>query len=329
MTLDSGTRIGPYEILAPLGKGGMGEVYRALDTKLERQVAIKILPAAVARDPERLARFDREAKVLASLNHPHIAQIYGIEESEYGRALILELVPGETLAQILKKGPLGLPETVRLATQIADAFEAAHDKGVTHRDLKPGNVMITPPSATARSSVKVLDFGLAAVTQPMSSGDPENSPTLTMARRNRALFWAPQATCLRNRRAACTWIGARISGPSAWCCGRCSRVSACSAARPFPTRWPTCCGRQSISKSCLRKHPPRCERCYGAAWTAMCGAACGYWRGAGDIGRAIDGATTAATSRSCTPPREAHSAVDSRGGYAWSVRPRSELSPFP
>jgi WD40 repeat protein len=150
----------------------MGEVYKARDTKLDREVAIKVLPAALARDPERLARFEREAKVLASLSHPNIAQIYGIEETDAGRALVMELVSGQTL-----KGPLSLGEALRIAGQIADALEAAHDRGIIHRDLKPANIMTTPAGV-----VKVLDFGLAAVTQPAAAGngDPNNSPTLTM-----------------------------------------------------------------------------------------------------------------------------------------------------
>ena len=167
MPLFAGDKLGAYEILAPIGAGGMGEVYRARDTKLAREVAIKVLPHHLAQDPERLARFEREAKVLASLNHPNIAQIYGIEE----RALVMELVPGETL-----KGPLPLETALSYARQIADALEAAHEKGITHRDLKPANIMITPAGV-----VKVLDFGLAAVA-PASAGesDPADSPTLTM-----------------------------------------------------------------------------------------------------------------------------------------------------
>ncbi len=168
MPLAAGDRLGTYEILAPLGAGGMGEVYRARDTKLDREVAIKVLPAALAGDADRLARFEREAKVLASLNHPNIAQIYGVED----RALVMELVPGEVL-----QGPLPLETTLNYARQIADALEAAHDKGIIHRDLKPANIMITPEGV-----VKVLDFGLAAVTQPSgeSSDDRHRSPTLTM-----------------------------------------------------------------------------------------------------------------------------------------------------
>src|SRR5579863_1090030 len=168
MSLASGARLGSYAIVAPLGAGGMGEVYRGRDTKLDREVAIKILPDLLAHDPERLARFEREAKVLAALNHPNIAQIYGLEQG----ALVMELVPGETL-----KGPLPLETALNYARQIAEALEAAHEKGITHRDLKPGNIMITPEGV-----VKVLDFGLAAVTptSAASEGDPTNSPTLTM-----------------------------------------------------------------------------------------------------------------------------------------------------
>jgi hypothetical protein len=167
MPLTVGTRLGPYEILAPIGAGGMGEVYRAKDTKLDREVAIKILPAALAKDPERLARFEREAKVLASLNHPNIAQIYGIED----RALIMELVDGETV-----QGPFPLETALNYAKQIADALEAAHGKGIVHRDLKPANIMITPAGV-----VKVLDFGLAVVAQSSDPSDAANSPTLTIS----------------------------------------------------------------------------------------------------------------------------------------------------
>jgi Tol biopolymer transport system component/predicted Ser/Thr protein kinase len=168
MPLSAGTRFGPYEILAPIGAGGMGEVYRAKDTRLKRDVALKVLPEAFANDPARMARFQREAEVLAALNHPNIAQVYGVEE----HALIMELVEGDPL-----KGPLPVETALQYARQIADALEAAHEKGIVHRDLKPDNVMITSAGV-----VKVLDFGLAAVLEgPASSAvDPANSPTLTM-----------------------------------------------------------------------------------------------------------------------------------------------------
>src|SRR6202171_3970139 len=155
MLISPGEKLGPYEIVAPIGAGGMGEVFRAKDTKLDREVAIKVLPSALARDPERLTRFEREAKVLASLNHPNIAQIYGIEESSSGRALVMELVPGETLT-----GRLPLETALHYAKQIAEALEAAHEKGIIHRDLKPANIKITPGGV-----VKVLDFGLATAAQ--------------------------------------------------------------------------------------------------------------------------------------------------------------------
>ncbi|HEY6931667.1 MAG TPA: protein kinase [Thermoanaerobaculia bacterium] len=177
MPLTAGSRLGPYEILAPLGAGGMGEVYRARDAKLNRDVAIKVLPEAVANDPERMARFQREAQVLASLNHPHIAAIYGLEKSGSIEALVLELVEGETLADRIAAGPVPVDEALIVARQIADALEAAHEKGIVHRDLKPGNVKITP-----EGKVKVLDFGLAkALTGDRSSPDVSHSPTLTAA----------------------------------------------------------------------------------------------------------------------------------------------------
>jgi serine/threonine protein kinase len=158
-----GRRLGVYEVLGLLGAGGMGEVYRARDTRLGRDVAIKVLPAAVAGDPERLDRFEREARVLASLTHPHIAAIYGVEETTAGdpdsvRGLVLELVEGDTLAERLAHGPVAVDQAVRIARQIADALDAAHEQGIIHRDLKPANIKITPTGV-----VKVLDFGIAKV----------------------------------------------------------------------------------------------------------------------------------------------------------------------
>jgi eukaryotic-like serine/threonine-protein kinase len=177
MTLSVGTKLGSYEIVAPLGAGGMGEVYRARDGKLNRDVAIKVLPQAVAQDLERLARFQREAQVLAALNHPHVAAIYGIEKSGDLEALVLELVEGETLADRISAGPIPIDEALAIGRQIAEALEAAHDKGIVHRDLKPANVKLTPDG-----KVKVLDFGLAkALTGDSSSPDATHSPTLTAA----------------------------------------------------------------------------------------------------------------------------------------------------
>ena len=151
-----GTRLAHYEITEHLGSGGMGEVYQATDSRLGRSVAIKLLPEAFTTDAERVARFQREARVLASLNHPHIAGIHGIEESSGRLFLVLELVSGETLSDRIARGPIPLDEAIAIATQIAEALEVAHDAGVIHRDLKPANVKLTPGG-----DVKVLDFGLA------------------------------------------------------------------------------------------------------------------------------------------------------------------------
>src|SRR5712692_2032190 len=159
MPLSAGTRLGPYEILASIGAGGMGEVYRARDTKLKRDVALKVLPEAFARDPERMARFQREAEVLASLNHPNIAQIYRVED----RALVMEMVEGES-----PKGPMPFEDAWHIASQIAAALEYAYEKGIVHRDLKPANIKITPEGV-----VKLLDFGLAKAVAPASAGDSQ------------------------------------------------------------------------------------------------------------------------------------------------------------
>ncbi len=179
MPLQPGTRLGPYEILAPLGAGGMGEVFRARDTRLGRDVAIKMLPVGFAADPERLARFEREARLLASLSHPNIAGILGLEEHGGTRYLILEFVDGETLEARLARGPLPVAEVLDVARQIATGLEAAHEAGIVHRDLKPGNIMLA-----SNGGVKVLDFGLAkagAATQSGSDPDLSASPTMTYA----------------------------------------------------------------------------------------------------------------------------------------------------
>ena len=176
MPLEPGTTLGPYSVTAKIGEGGMGEVYRARDTKLDRDVALKVLPEAFTQDPDRLARFEREAKVLVSLNHPNIGHIYGLEESEGIRALVLELVEGPTLADRIKQGPIPLDEALPIAKQIAEALEAAHEAGVIHRDLKPANVKVKDDG-----TVKVLDFGLAKAFQPDAS-DPglSQSPTISL-----------------------------------------------------------------------------------------------------------------------------------------------------
>jgi Tol biopolymer transport system component len=178
VALSPGTRLGPYEILAPLGAGAMGEVWRARDAKLDREVALKFLPSFFAEDPERLARFEREAKVLASISHPNIAGIYGFHEHQGIRFLAMEMVAGEELAERLKRGPMPLDDVLDAARQIADALEAAHEQGVVHRDLKPANIKLAPDG-----KVKVLDFGLAKALETVAASGPGRdsaaSPTIT------------------------------------------------------------------------------------------------------------------------------------------------------
>src|SRR6202049_2578638 len=187
MTIAVGTRLGSYEVVAQIGAGGMGEVYRARDSKLGRDVAIKVLPANFVNDPERLSRFQREARMLAALNHPNIATIYGLEQYDGGTCLVMELVSGETLAERVKAGALGIEEALKIAVQIAEALEAAHEKSIIHRDLKPANVKVTPDG-----KVKVLDFGLAkAFESDPANEDISNSPTLSRAATMQGVILGP------------------------------------------------------------------------------------------------------------------------------------------
>src|SRR6188508_1214958 len=177
MTLAPGTRLGPYEIVAPIGAGGMGEVYRAIDTNLKRATAIKVLPELMASDADRLARFQREAEVLATLNHPNIAAVYGLERSGQTIALVMELVDGPTLADRIAQGAVPVDEALAIARQITEGLEAAHEQGIVHRDLKPANIKLRPDG-----TVKILDFGLAKAVEPAavsSSPGTSLSPTIT------------------------------------------------------------------------------------------------------------------------------------------------------
>jgi eukaryotic-like serine/threonine-protein kinase len=175
MALAPGTRLGPFDIGARIGAGGMGEVYRAKDTNLGRDVAIKVLPDAFAQDPERLARFEREAKTLASLNHPNIAIIHGLERADGVLALVMELVEGPTLAVRIAQGPIAVEEALSIAGQIAEAVAVAHEQGIIHRDLKPANVTVRDDG-----TVKVLDFGLAKILEPIgANASLSQSPTIT------------------------------------------------------------------------------------------------------------------------------------------------------
>src|SRR3977135_2412060 len=177
LALTPGTRLGVYEVTAPIGEGGMGQVYRARDTKLNRDVALKILPDAFASDLDRLARFTREAQTLASLNHPNIAHIHGLEEFGGVRALVMELVEGDDLSQRIARGAIPIDEALPIAKQIAEALEAAHEQGIIHRDLQPANIKVR-----AGGTAKVLDFGLAKAMEPAAGSSPSNSmsPTLSL-----------------------------------------------------------------------------------------------------------------------------------------------------
>src|ERR1700739_3205476 len=173
MALTSGTRLGPYEIVAPLGAGGMGEVYRARDTRLDRTVAVKILTQGLADTPEVRQRFEREARAVSKFNHPHICALYDVGHQDGIEYLVMEYIQGETLEAVIEKGPLPSADLLRYASQIADALDKAHRQGVVHRDLKPGNVMLT------KAGAKLLDFGLAKGEEIIQGGDLSSSPTMS------------------------------------------------------------------------------------------------------------------------------------------------------
>jgi eukaryotic-like serine/threonine-protein kinase len=272
MPLSTGTRLGPYEILATLGVGGMGEVYRAADAKLGRAVALKVLSPALAGDADYMARFTREAQVLASLNHPNIAAIYGLEESDGVRALVvMELVEGLTLAERIAAGPVLLEETLHIARQIAEALEAAHEKGVVHRDLKPANVKITPEGV-----VKVLDFGLAKAAEAAMPISP-NSPTLTIRATQAGLimgtagYMSPEQAAARpvDKRAdiwsfgvvLCEMVTGRrvFNGEDAP-----DTLAAVVRAQPDLTGVPR--RLRKLLESCLEKDPRKRLRDIGDAW---------------------------------------------------------------
>jgi len=183
--LASGTQLGPYEIIEPLGAGGMGEVYRAHDSSLGREVAVKILPAAVTQNPEHAARFERQARILASLNHPNIAAIHGLEDAGGVCFLVLELVSGLTLDRVLASGPVTLDQALRICAQVAEALEAAHEKGIIHRDLKPLNIKLT-----SEGKVKVLDFELAKALA-VEEATAGSEPTMSLASASGSLLGTP------------------------------------------------------------------------------------------------------------------------------------------
>lgn len=198
MSLEAGKQLGTYKIIGPLGAGGMGEVYRATDSTLDREVALKVLPDAMAHDPDRVARFEREAKLLASLNHPHIAAIHGCGQSDDNRFLVLELVEGPTLTDRLADGPMLSEEVLDISLQIVDALDAAHSVGIVHRDIKPSNI-----SLNERRQVKVLDFGLAKRLLGRETNDPDMrtpSPENAASRNKCSRIWK------RVPSRACHWV---------------------------------------------------------------------------------------------------------------------------
>jgi serine/threonine protein kinase len=220
MALGHGVNLGPYEIVSPIGAGGMGEVYQAKDTRLGRIVAIKVLPAGVAADPAVRERFDREARIISSLNHRHICALYDVGRQDGIDFLVMEYLDGETLGDRIGRGPIPLAETLAIARQISDALEAAHDKGIIHRDLKPANIRIT-----SDGTVKVLDFG------PGQAGEVRDRCRRSVERAHRDVDdsgsggRARRHTCRRSRRMAATPIAVLMCGRSAVCCTRCSQAA--------------------------------------------------------------------------------------------------------
>jgi eukaryotic-like serine/threonine-protein kinase len=218
LALTPGTRLGPYEVTGLIGEGGMGQVYRATDTKLKRQVAIKILPPSLAGDADRLTRFQREAEVFASLNHSNIAGIYGLEESSGVTAVVMELVEGEDLSQRIARGALPIEEALLIAKQIAEALEAAHEQGIIHRDLKPANIKLR-----SDGTVKVLDFGLAKAFDPggSSPAGATNSPTLSIHATQAGIILGTAALWRPSRRVGGASKDGSTSGRLAACSTRC------------------------------------------------------------------------------------------------------------
>jgi serine/threonine protein kinase len=309
LALTPGARLGVYQITAPLGEGGMGQVYRATDTTLGRQVAIKILPDAFAQDPERLARFEREARTLASLNHPHIAAIYGFEKSAGVYALVMELVEGEDLSQRIAGGAIPIDEALPIARQIADALEAAHELGIVHRDLKPANVKVR-----GDGTVKVLDFGLAKAGAP---GAPNDSGGAAAVAAHSPTFTSPAALTM----------GGAILGTAAYMAPEQARgkavdkradIWASGAAMPdiSPT-WTGICGRSSTTRTCC---PSDCRADAASVWRYL---RVGDARRIQHVDRINEVERRAVPDRDCG--KRARLRFDARG-CTWQRRGRLELA---
>ena len=306
-----GETVAHYRVTSKLGAGGMGEVFRATDSRLNREVALKLLPEHLANDKERMARFHREAQVLASLSHPHIAGIHGLEESGTRTALVMELVEGEDLSERLKRGAIPLVEALGIARQIAEALEAAHDKGVIHRDLKPANVKVTP-----EGEVKVLDFGLAKALEGSGTGPGTRfgrgghpHRRLGDSRRDRHGHGGLHEPRAGERVGRST--SAPTSGRSAWCCSSCWPAAGCSRARRARTRWPTCCAPTSTGLGCRLRRPGRSASCSNAASNAIASAA------------SRRSARRASSSRTTWPMRRPRAAAASRFRRSWRLHEAS------
>jgi serine/threonine-protein kinase len=249
VSIEPGQMLSHYRLAEKIGEGGMGVVWKATDTTLDREVAIKVLPDTLAGDAAGLARFEREAKLLASLNHPRIASLYGLHAAAGGRFLSMELIEGKDLADVLTSGPLPIERALHIALQIAEGLEAAHARGVVHRDLKPANVKLT-----ADGDVKILDFGLAKALQ-----GPERSRVVDLSR-------SPTVT-------VATQVGV-ILGTAAYMSPEQSRGHETDRRTDV---WALGCASRT-GKHCPRRHPPACGGCCGAAWKRIRGDACTTWR---------------------------------------------------
>ncbi len=251
MSLSPGAKLGLYEIVAPLGAGGMGEVYRAKDTRLERTVAIKLLPAGFSANLDRLQRFEQEARSASALNHPNIVTIYELGQDGSTHYIAMELVEGKTLREMLSAGPLPMRKAIEIAAQIADGLTKAHEAGITHRDLKPENLMVSHDGF-----IKILDFGLAKHASP--SGKHTDLANTSASLTGSGLFWALWAICHPSRRAGRDWISGQISFHSAWCSMKCWPESTPSREAHQRKRWWPLSGNrlyQSEYKTAMRPLP--------------------------------------------------------------------------
>jgi serine/threonine protein kinase len=264
MSLGPGSTVGPFKIQSLLGKGGMGEVFAALDTRLDRRVALKVIPGEYSADADRLRRFQLEARTLATLTHPNVALLFGFEEHASRNLLVLELVEGETLADRLRRGPLPVDEALHLARQIASALEAAHEKGIIHRALKPANIKIT-----SDDRAKVLDFGLAKLAAPATSSSatvPADSPTILTGSTLPGVILGTAGYMSPEQAKASPLINAPTSGLSDVSCTSASPAKALSAERPSPNASRPCCTGNWTGPRFRRRHRVQSGCCSVAAW---------------------------------------------------------------